>query len=120
MVPANAVLYDDHSGNAIGHCVQVVPYTNEIPWVILEPIIARLPDHGPTACPCWEQCGGLRAFIARDKSYNDREHDPESDATMVELAKEFVPHEEVLLDMDETLLAGEGVIITIYGHMCYN
>ena len=32
VVPNNAVLYDDQSGNAIGHCVHVEPYTNEIPW----------------------------------------------------------------------------------------
>ena len=51
---------------------------------ILEPIIVMLPDHGPGICPCWEQCGGLEAFIARDKSYTDREHDPESDGTMAQ------------------------------------
>lgn len=106
VVPEHAVLYDDHSGNAIGRCVQVEPYTNEIPWCILEPLISMLPDHGPNVCPCWEQCGGIQAFIARDKSYTDRDHDPASDGTMFALAEEFVPYEEVLLDMDETLLAG--------------
>jgi len=106
VVPANAVLYDDHSGNAIGNCVQVSPYTNEIPWVLLEPMIQALPDHGAETCPCWDQCGGLQAFINRDKSYKDRDHDPESDNTLIQLTKDFVPHEEVLLDMDETLIAG--------------
>ena len=45
VVPDGAVLYDDHPENAIGNCVAVDPYTNEIPWEILGPILQKLPDH---------------------------------------------------------------------------
>jgi len=106
VVPENAVLYDDHPENAIGNCIQVDKYTNEIPWDMLAPLILSLPDHSPETCPCWEQCGGIKAFVDRDMAYKDRPHDPESDLTLYHLAEEFEPCEEVLLDMDETLLAG--------------
>merc|ERR1711966_455441 len=45
VVPAGSVLYDDQPHCATGECVAVDPYTNEIPWTVLEPMIMRLPEH---------------------------------------------------------------------------
>ena len=63
----------------------------------------RLPDDGK---------GGLSAYIDRDKQYPDIPHEVESEGTLEELTEE-IPEElekeevdEVLLDMDETLIAG--------------
>lgn len=109
VVPEGAVLYDDHPENSIGLCIKVEPYTNEVPWELLEPILQTLPDHDAILCPCWEQCGGLQAFIDRDKSCKDRDHDHASEDVLRHLTENFVPFEEVLLDMDETLIAGARV-----------
>lgn len=106
VVPDGAVLYDDHPENAIGNCVAVDPYTNEIPWEILGPILQKLPDHTEECCPLWKECGGLQKFIDRDQQYEDPPHNEASEETMLDLTREFVPHDEVLLDLDETLIAG--------------
>lgn len=106
VVPEGAVLYDDHPENAVGNCIPVKPYTNEIPWHILAPILERLPDHTQASCPLWEECGGLQSFIDRDKQYSDPPHDKESEQTFFDIAKDFKPYKEVLLDLDETLIAG--------------
>jgi len=106
VVPDGAVLYDDHPENAIGNCVAVDPYTNEIPWEILGPILQKLPDHTEASCPLWDECGGLQKFIERDQQYEDPPHNETSETTMFDLIQEFVPHDEVLIDLDETLIAG--------------
>lgn len=106
VVPDGAVLYDDHPENAIGNCVAVDPYTNEIPWEILGPILQKLPDHTEASCPLWEECGGLQKFIERDQQYEDPPHNEASETTMFDLMQEFVAYDEVLLDLDETLIAG--------------
>lgn len=103
IVPENCVLYDDHPENVTGNCVAVDPYHNEIPWSILEPVVKCLPDDGK---------GGLQAYIERDKQYPDIPHEVESEGTLAELAEELGEElkaeevDEVLLDMDETLIAG--------------
>lgn len=106
VVPEGAVLYDDHPENAVGNCIPVMPYTNEIPWEILAPILEKLPDHTEASCPLWEECGGLQSFIDRDKQYTDPPHDKESEETLFDLIRDFKPYSEVLLDLDETLIAG--------------
>lgn len=106
VVPDGAVLYDDHPENAIGRCVAVDPYTNEIPWEILGPILQKLPDHSEASCPLWDECGGLKKFIERDQQYEDPPHNEASESTMFALKDEFVAYDEVLLDLDETLIAG--------------
>jgi len=74
VVPDGAVLYDDHPENAIGNCIAVDPYTNEIPWEILGPILQKLPDHTEASCPLWDECGGLQKFVERDQQYEDPPH----------------------------------------------
>lgn len=106
VVPDGAVLYDDHPENAIGNCKAVLPYTNEIPWEILAPILQKLPDHSEASCPLWDECGGLQKFIERDQQYEDPPHNEDSETTMFELLAEFESHDEVLIDLDETLIAG--------------
>jgi len=100
VVPEDSVLYDDHPENVQGNCVPVDPYTNEIPWDILEPLVRMLPDDGK---------GGLDAYIAKDRAYADVPHEPESEGTLLELCSDFEPHDYVLLDLDETLISGARV-----------
>jgi len=97
IVPDDSVLYDDHPENVQGNCVPVDPYTNEIPWDILEPLVRMLPDDGK---------GGLDAYIAKDRAYADVPHEPESEGTLLELCEDFEAHDNVLLDLDETLISG--------------
>jgi len=99
LVESNGVLYDDHPENVEGNCVPVDPYHNDIPWSLLEPVVRQLPDDGK---------GGLNSYIEKDKSYKDVVHEKDSDATLFEFAEEGIEEgmEEVLLDLDETLIAG--------------
>jgi len=103
IVPENAVLYDDHPENVTGNCVPVDPYYNDISWELLEPVVRCLPDDP-------NKPGALSAYIAKDKQFADRPHEKESEETLNELADEAAGEcekiEEVLLDLDETLIVG--------------
>lgn len=89
-----------------------MPYTNEIPWEILGPILQKLPDHSEASCPLWDECGGLQKFIERDQQHEDPPHHEASETTMFDLIQEFVVYDEVLLDLDETLIAGRDCLHT--------
>lgn len=104
IVPESEVLYDDHPENVEGNCVAVDPYNNEVPWSVLEPLFADLPDDGK---------GGKKSYIEKDKRFPEKPHEPESEATLFEFSRlpslgmeEFSSVDVALLDLDETLIAG--------------
>lgn len=105
VVPDNGVLYDDRPEHCIGRCIKVATYTNEIPWEVLEPIMLRIPDHCEDVCPCWDVCGGLQKLMKKDKMQKDCPHDVNSERALLDLVDEFEPYEEVMVDVDGTLLS---------------